>query len=636
MSYSRERNHALSLVVVACGLVALVVIQTANFLLFHALVEMFSILVAFAVFVIAWNARAELDNSFLVILGVSSLFVGSLDLLHTLAYQGMGVFPTAGANLPTQLWLLSRYLQSVSLLVAAFVGYFAVERPSLGIEWTDRELGGLLFAYAAVVALGLGSIFVTDTFPQAYVDGQGLTPFKVFSEYLIVGFLAASLVPLSRQRGRFDSRVFQFIVASIVLAIGAELAFTFYVDVYGISNVVGHFLKLGSFSLLYLAVVKTGIKDPQKMLYRTLARSEAEARTFKKAADYSGHPVTITDRDGTIQYVNDAWEAMTGYTAAEVLGENPRVLQSDQHDQALYADLWETILAGDVWEGEITNVRRDGEQFVVHQTIAPIFDDNGEIQGFVAIHDDITEQKEYERHLESDLRRSVTQLQVLDRVLRHNIRNELNVILGNAEILRENASDQTIERRAGAITDAGERLLSQADKQRDILTLLLESSSERPITLSSAVRDVVADLERRYPTADITVEIPAGFQVRTLRELEQAIEELVENAIIHSDRDVAKVVVQAHHREQTVEIQVEDRGPGIPQVERQVITADAGIDALLHSRGMGLWLVDSIVTEAGGTLHFEDADPHGTIVTLVIPADTDADGVQSGEPAGIE
>ena len=603
------------------GFAALYVVQVRNFLLFHSTVEMFSILVAFAVFVVTWNAREELEQPFVVILGISYLFVGGMDLLHTLAYKGMGVFPDAGANLPTQLWLLGRSLEGASLLGAGVAGLVVSKHDSLDIEWNGRSFGALVTSYAVVVALGLGSIFVVDWFPQAYDPGSGLTRFKVVSEYLIIGLFASGLALLSRQRETFDERVFRLLAASVLLTMLSELAFTFYVDVYGFSNAAGHFLKLGSFYLIYLGVVKTGIKDPQRALYRTLSRREAEARKFKKAADYSGHSILITDRDGTIQYVNAAWETMTGYDASEAIGRTPRLLNSGEHDDAFYEELWETILAGDIWEGEIVNERKDGEQFVISQTTAPIFAADGQIDGFVAIHDDITEQKAYEERLESDLHTSIEQLQVLARVLRHNIRNELNVISGTAETVQRKTDDADIETMAVRIVQASEQLLTQADKQRKIVRLLLEPSTEIPLQLDEVVDDIVESLTAQYPYADITVEVPPELELTTIPELRQAITEVTENAIVHANRETPTVTISAQCRDGMVEIGVADDGPEIPAVERQVITEETEIDALLHSSGMGLWLASRTVRQAGGTIRFARAEPRGNVVTLVVPQD---------------
>ncbi len=125
---------------------------------------------------------------------------------------------------------------------------------------------------------------------------------------------------------------------------------------------------------------------------------EQSLRTFRAAVEQAGHSIYVTDPDGTIQYVNPAFEEMTGYSAEEAIGETPNILNSGEHGREFFADLWRTILDGEVWTGEVTNERKSGEQYVINQTIAPILED-GEIQRFVAVNDEITEQKRRERTL---------------------------------------------------------------------------------------------------------------------------------------------------------------------------------------------------------------------------------------------
>ncbi|MDQ2050705.1 PAS domain S-box protein [Natronolimnohabitans sp. A-GB9] len=122
-------------------------------------------------------------------------------------------------------------------------------------------------------------------------------------------------------------------------------------------------------------------------------------RSFRQAVEQAGHSIYITDPDGTIQYVNPAFEDVSGYSAAEAIGETPRLLKSGVHDRAFYAELWGTILEGGVWENQIVNRHKSGAEYVVNQTIAPITDEDGEIVNFVAVNADITRQKRRESQL---------------------------------------------------------------------------------------------------------------------------------------------------------------------------------------------------------------------------------------------
>ncbi len=248
---------------------SLYVTSLYNYLLFHTIAEMFSIAVALAVFMFVWNSRRYMETDYLVFIGIAFVFVAFLDLIHALAYKGMGVFQGYGANLPTQLWIAARYLQSISFLLATI--FFKRNLRS-------RFIFG---AYGITTTLLLSAIFYWDIFPVCYEKDVGLTLFKKSSEYIISLILIISLAFLFRYRDRFHSNVFRLIVVAIFLNIGAELAFTFYVSVYGLSNLIGHFLKILSFFLMYKAIIETGMVRPYNLLFRSLKKRETELEHYQ-------------------------------------------------------------------------------------------------------------------------------------------------------------------------------------------------------------------------------------------------------------------------------------------------------------------------------------------------------------------
>ena len=177
MEVAQEKHRYMASVVlglaVAVVLFGFYILSHRNYLLFHCLVELFSIAVAWGIFMLLWNSRRFMEDGCFLLVGISFLYVGIVDLLHTLAYSGMGVFPGAGSNLATQMWIIARYMQSVSLMGAPLM----LQR---------RVKPGFLFAvYAFVSLLTLLSVFYWGVFPDCYVEGRGLTQFKVVSEYVI-------------------------------------------------------------------------------------------------------------------------------------------------------------------------------------------------------------------------------------------------------------------------------------------------------------------------------------------------------------------------------------------------------------------------------------------------------------------
>jgi signal transduction histidine kinase len=279
---ARERPEVWTLALLWSGVVlGLYLVQRLNFLLFHSIAEMFSIVIAAGVFLVTWNSRDRMDSDFFVVVGIAYAFVAALDAVHMLAYSGMGVFPDRGANLATQFWLAARYLESVSLaLGATFAGGGAVN-DRLSLSERDRDVALLVVAYGSATAALVGAISL-GAFPDAYLEGSGLTRFKILSEYLIAALLSVAMLSLYRDRAAFERRVFRYLALGLLLTIGAELAFTLYVSVYGFSNMIGHLLKIASFYLIYLAVIKTGISNPQELLFRQL-REERDALAEREA-----------------------------------------------------------------------------------------------------------------------------------------------------------------------------------------------------------------------------------------------------------------------------------------------------------------------------------------------------------------
>jgi PAS domain S-box-containing protein len=141
---------------------------------------------------------------------------------------------------------------------------------------------------------------------------------------------------------------------------------------------------------------------------------EQDLHQFKEAIEATSHSIYITDPDGTIEYVNPAFESTTGYTAEEAIGRNPRILKSGEHDEELYEELWETIRAGDTWQGELVNSTKDDDRYGVNQTITPVTTDEGEITNFVAVNADITERRQREHRFEALVEESNDIISVLD------------------------------------------------------------------------------------------------------------------------------------------------------------------------------------------------------------------------------
>lgn len=279
-----------------------------NYLLFHVFAELFSIIIGCCIFMVAWNSRRIINNNFLLFLGIAYLFVALLDMAHMLTYKGMGMIREGTANIPTQLWISARYIESLSLLIAALL-------------LNKRINSRLVFiCYGTLILLVSGSIFYWDIFPDCFLEETGLTPFKVYSEYIISMIMLASAFILYRHRSFLDAAVFKLLTASIGISILSELFFTFYVHVYGVSNLAGHFLKLISFFLIYKAIIEKGLMDPYNLLFRDLKLSteaqRASEEKYKNLADTSLAGIYVSNIAGDLLFANDCLARMLEYSSA--------------------------------------------------------------------------------------------------------------------------------------------------------------------------------------------------------------------------------------------------------------------------------------------------------------------------------
>jgi PAS domain S-box-containing protein len=396
-----------------------------SYLLFHSLAEIFAVVVSFGIFVLAWNSRRFIDNNYILFLGISYLFIGGLDLVHTFAYQGMGIFPGYGANLATQLWIAARYLQSVSFLVAPLL-----------ISRKLRPRFAFL-GYIVVTTLLLISMFYWHNFPVCYVEGVGLTPFKKISEYIISFIFLASIFLLYRRRRDFDTSVFRFLAASIAVVIGSELVFTLYTGPYATPNMIGHLLKIVSVYFMYRAIIWTGLVKPYNLVFRDLKQSEEALRASEQ--HYSAlvrnlaHAV-FEIKEGVITWCNDRAQGIYGYARDELIGKDVSLFFPTGVNPSKFTKVVARALKKKgVFQDSMKVKRKDGSVIDIEYSLTQIPDKHP--LEVIAVAGDITERKQ----IEEALRRSEANYRTLvesspDGVM--SVDNKMCIIDCNGEICR--------------------------------------------------------------------------------------------------------------------------------------------------------------------------------------------------------
>lgn len=227
-----------------------------NYVLFHAVVESFSILVAAFIFDRARDFFRKNENYFILFLGIAFFYTAVFDFLHLISYKGMEVFRAFDPDIPTQLWIAGRYILAGSFLLAP--------------TFLNREFPPLLihFIYFVITTSLLASILCFDLFPACFIEGQGLTLFKIVSEYIISLIFVGSILRLWLHMHKGSGSLYLIILAAMVISILAELSFTLYIDVYGFMNYLGHIFKVVSYYLIFKEIVLH--RDHPSRDYRSL------------------------------------------------------------------------------------------------------------------------------------------------------------------------------------------------------------------------------------------------------------------------------------------------------------------------------------------------------------------------------
>lgn len=596
-------RYLLSGVIGAAVLAGLYLTTSHSYVLFHALAEGFSIAVGFGIFMLAWNSRRFTRNSYLLFVGVAYLCVSALDLLHTLAYKGMGVFAGASGDLAAQLWVGARYVESLSLLVAPF--------------FIGRRLRGdvTFIAYVGIFALIVAAIFLWGVFPVCFVEGVGLTPFKKISEYVISSVLLGSVGALLWRRSSFDPAVLRLLIASILLTIASELAFTLYTDVYGLFNLIGHYLKIISFYFIYMAVLQIGLESPYSLLFRDLRQSEqalkAERDFVSAVLSTQGALAIVLDAEGRVVRFNRACEEVTGYRFEEVRGQRFTDLPLLLPEQLAPAEAAFADAIGECRSSEYESdvVTKDGDRRRVAWSNTALVGSDEHAGFVIATGIDVTRRHQAEQQL----RQALADKDVLLSETHHRVRNNLQIVASFLELAHERAENPEA---AGVLQEARDRVfamnlihteLYRAERFDQIdmglhLHRLAERLAEVYAGESKRIRLVVATADVRLTLSQA---IPCGLIAN----------ELITNAYQHAftgrPEGIVEITLQALPDER-VSLKVWDDGVAFPE--------DIDIES---PKTLGLQLVRGLAEQLGGTV--ELGRGHGTEVAITfkpVPAAT--------------
>jgi PAS domain S-box-containing protein len=381
-----------------------------------------------------------------------------------------------------------------------------------------------------------------------------------------------------------------------------------------------------------------------------LKEAEADRARLASAIEQVAEAVMITDTQGAIQYVNPAFAAITGYSHDEAIGENPRILKSGEQDEPFYRSIWEALMAGSTWSGQMVNRKKDGSRFVDASVISPVRDGSGNIVSFVAVKRDITQDLEDAAEKER-LQGQLLQAQKMESVGRlaggvaHDFNNMLSVIIGRVEMALE--SGRAVEAIRGDLVEVLKAAERSADLTRQLLAFARKQTVQpRVLNLNDAVANVL-QLLRRLIGENIELAFQPGRDLRRVRIDPSQIDQLLANLVVNS-RDAIPGAGRIAIATSNVTLDAQDcaRLPGAVPGEHVALSVDdngSGMDerTLAHifepffttkeegkGTGLGLATVHGIVNQNKGLIDVRSSPGRGTTFTVYLPVAADSEEVE--------
>ncbi|WP_435124942.1 PAS domain S-box protein [Halobaculum sp. D14] len=364
-----------------------------------------------------------------------------------------------------------------------------------------------------------------------------------------------------------------------------------------------------------------GGTDGSLLSFRDVTDRRRAERRYRAYVEYADDIVVVSDADGNLDYVSPAVERALGYARPDMEGD-PLLQYVHPDDRRGVAEPFAQALDNPGERVEVTFRARhaDGGWRTLEGVGVNRFDDP-DVAGYLVTLRDTTTNDRYEQRL-----------RVLTRVLRHDLRNELNVVLGYADVIVDEGDEQLSEY-GDNIRRAAKRLATLGERVRGVDRTLSDTDhGGRPVDVGDVAEEVGARAEARFPDADVDVEVDdctTGFADELLA---TATWNLVENAVQHHDGEEPAVRLRVRRTDDAVELRVADDGPGIPADDRDAV--ESGHETQLkHASGIGLWLVRWIINGVDGELTFEGNDPRGSVVVVRLRA---ADAAPTGDAAQMD
>ena len=377
-------------------------------------------------------------------------------------------------------------------------------------------------------------------------------------------------------------------------------------------------------------------------------RNEQERERMSGAIEQAAEEIIICDANGIIQYVNPAFESITGYSREEAIGQNPRFLKSGSQDEAFYRDMWRTISSGGTWEGRFINRKKDGTLFTEEVSISPIRDRNGAIVNYVAVKRDISHQLHLEEE-KAQLQIQLVQAQKMEAVGRlaggvaHDFNNMLQAILGYTDLALESVhKDDFIRNDLIEVKKAAQR---SVELTRQLLAFARKQpNNPKTLDINSIISGLLKMLVRLIGE-DIDLVFNPGQDVWTVRMDPTQVDQILANLVVNARDAIAgtgKITIETRNvvfdddycsthvdciPGEYVQLAVSDSGRGMDKETLQhVFEPFFTTKASGEGTGLGLATVYGIVKQNDGLIHVYTEVGEGTSFRIYFPRFSETQG----------
>jgi diguanylate cyclase (GGDEF)-like protein/PAS domain S-box-containing protein len=364
--------------------IVLYLLSRSDYLLFHLGIESAILIVGILIFTISIVSRNFDQSSFVVTLGPGIFVVSVISFIHMATFKGMNIIDGLDANLPTQLWIVLNYILAASIFLAILFGDKKVKFSLNLIVFSCLGLLGTILCFVGI-------------FPDCFIEGSGLTPFKKASEYIFILVYFICILLIYRKRTKIDAVIYKSMLSFLILLIIGEFMFTLYSDVYGIQNFLGHCFRLVAFFNIYLFVVIESIQKPYNSIFNEL---KDLSKQFEAILDHIPGLIFYKDTKNNFIRVNKYVADAHKIGKKDIEGKNAEDIYPIEDAMKYYQDDLFVIQSGEARLNIEEPWETGGENRWVNTSKIPLKNDKEEIIGVLGLSFDITEKHRLEIELE--------------------------------------------------------------------------------------------------------------------------------------------------------------------------------------------------------------------------------------------